>query len=95
MSFFPCFLYYVFLTEKHSLTNMAAYGQPDSGVGIGIALPLTLGPTSRVLVVRPSGLGLQLCLHEAQMGADKVDMLSVLRPGLPLSLGCIVCPFWI
>lgn len=64
---------------------MAACCQPDSGVGLGIALPLTLGPTSVVRVVRPSGLGLQPCLHEAQMSADKVEMLSVLRPGLPLS----------
>lgn len=64
---------------------MAAYCQPYSGVGIGIALLLTLGPNSVVLVLRLSGLGLQPCLHEAQMGADKVEMLSVLRPGLPLS----------
>lgn len=36
---------------------------------------------------------MQPCLHEAWIGANKAEVLSILRPGLPLSKRCTV-PLW-
>lgn len=43
--------------------------------------------------MRLSGLCIQPCLHEAQIGADKAEVLSVLGLGLPLSEKCTIAPF--